>query len=292
MSVSVYKPSYPVHHPPMSLAEQHPLSTDPRFAQDANGRLLVDWGAGLTSRGEHPRQSVSRLVYAQFPPFDEKARLHRYRQTPKGRADRRPNDEVRRVWGIVDEKQRHLGTRLHALAEKRANKAWTQPGAEPPTRAEHELFREVAWTKLMRWFAQEKPVFYRTELPLLDVEANVTGIADLLAVDGVEGDALLLALYDYKFGKLWDTPFTPGDTGACGLPNCNRYTYALALSIYRLLIERIPGPWIYDGKEYARVRVTRNVLVVTSPRYSSTFSVEVDHYDGIARRLLWPGQDG
>jgi hypothetical protein len=267
----------------MALAERHPVVTDARITHDADGRLLVDWGAGPTSRDQAPRQSVTRLVRSVFPPFDEAARLRRYRASARGRRDPRTDAAVLRTWNAEAAAARRRGQLLHGMAECRLNCTW---GERRPTRAESVAFRLPAWQAFVRWFAKASLEPYRTELPMLDLEARVVGIADLFAVHCVEGDTLVLDLYDYKFGNVWDTPYVKGDTAACGLPNCNKSQYALALSVYHLLLEATPGPWRYNGAEYPNVRVEAHFLVEISDRRPDARVIPVPHYATEARALL------
>ena len=212
-----------------------------RFRHERDGRVTLrsEDHTYLDTETGDAFTSVTRMVYADAPPFDADQVLRgmMVRGTYRVRYGDKDPEQVKKEWSDSGERARTLGTRLHALLEEWMN--GTLP-VHPPDDLQDE------WSAFQGWkehHAHWTP--YRAEWVVFCKKARLAGTLDALFWDTQKQGYVLCdwkrvkdlpsASLDAPWARLdprdQDNPDVP-------LPNAPYWRYALQLSCYQALIKR------------------------------------------------------
>lgn len=268
----------------LTLANAHPRDSGVLFSEEAH---LYWCRLGAGDEFTPIKQSVSGFVGHFFPGFDADLVLKRMqssRRWPQSKYYPRSAASIKEEWARNGAEASRLGTHMHAVIERALN------GVEPPP--EDAALPEMAQYRafMSEWVAPRHLSPYRTEWRLYGDEAfPLSGTADLLCVclPVPEGDELPLALLDHKRSRKIDT--TDGferANGVCSdLPATNFSKYALALNVYKHLLETYYRGFVYEGRTYERARVTLMALDVFHPEHEGYEVYEVPCMQNYVQRM-------
>ena len=238
-----------------TLREKHPFPRESRIHFDEKSHTYTIDGSILVQK------SVTKLIHQFTHDFDPQAVVAEMRdrnswETKKLeflKADGQPmsTEEILAKWSLNGEVQRSRGTLVHYHIEQFLNGAQVEEPWSPEFQQFQQLFCGI----------KEEFKIYRTEISLFHCGLRIAGQADCLCLDR-NGDVVI---WDWKRSKKieFDAQKQMKEPLA-HLPDCNFYTYALQLNIYRHILV----------SEYG-MQVSRMFLGVVHPLLSAPQVIEL-----------------
>lgn len=225
--------------------------------------------------------SVSTLVHEFFPKFDADHVLEMMTYSKQyGKYKGMSNHAIKQLWSDNAQAASSAGTAFHFICECYCNGGLRDViHGEQYDRIEIKQFLKFYQENII----DKGYIPFRTEMRLFtDKNTQVCGTVDLLIIrhdhpppeecDGV----LTLVDVDWKNSKKINTKAYNKQKGfgpCASLDDCNWSHYMLQQNMYKYILEKWYGTWVYKGKSYCKVKIESMILCVCHANYGDSANV-------------------